>query len=173
MKWPDIDLRRVICDNPVMAELPFTATTTRGPTFGNLAAVARARIGTTMSDFSLQFNRDALLAKLKQNRDAHAAAYTKAVEVYNQKFITELASKHDPLSMCLAAGKLGAPAKWMTKLVVPEEHLDEYDDLISMLELTTQVEIPLSQYQYKQYILDQWDWSRSFVSNTMSYAEGR
>lgn len=143
MKWPDTDIRAAICANPIL--------------------------GDHMHDFILTFKRLALLDKIKLNRASHQRVYAAATITYHKLFIAELTSRLDSLAICEASGKLTAPVRFTSKLAVPEEHLDEYDELISMLELTSQEDIPLTQYQYKQYVLDQWDWSRSFVSNTLSY----
>lgn len=117
------------------------------------------------STIRLKYSRVDLLAKLKENRAAHASAYSAAIVAHREK-LTKILQKM--LAKCATATQL-THADQMINLPIPERHLEEYDCTIRMLEMTTEAEVVLSYDEFAQLVLDQWDWSASFFSNTVSY----
>jgi hypothetical protein len=52
----------------------------------------------------------------------------------------------------------------------PESHLDAYDTVIEMLEMSISNEVVLDARAFKQYVKDEWDWANSFANTTVKYA---
>ena len=106
-----------------------------------------------------------LIKKLKENREKHYENFETALVVYRKKVI-------EVLDEALEAARTGKEYKTYFNLVKPENMLDEYDEVIGMLEMslgTTSSTIELTQDQYRNYVLDNWSWSKLFAVNTLSY----
>ena len=106
-----------------------------------------------------------LIKKLKANREKHSENFEAALVVYHKKVI-------EVLDEALEAARTGKEYKTYFNLVKPENMLDEYDEVIGMLEMslgTTSSTIELTQDQYRNYVVDNWAWSGTFASNTLSY----
>jgi len=122
-----------------------------------------------MATLSLKYDKTTLARKLETNRAQHFQDYREALGTYHRKLKEELECKIVELAMAPGNPGFPTPVSGHSRLAVPEEHLEDYDRMLSMLALTTQTEIELTEHQYREYILDEWDWRRSFVSNTLSY----
>ena len=93
----------------------------------------------------------------------HMDNYKKAMVAFKKK----LQAKLEWMVKAVAAGKR---ISMNVHLLTPMKFDQEYDRVISMLEHTTDKSITLSELQYRNYVMDKWDWQRNFNSNTMSYA---
>lgn len=121
----------------------------------------------------VQINKRELLAIIKENKDKHIEAYELAVEKYHEL----LEEKFDELTQSLHAWRqdlddTNGPFKFKVNLPVPESHEEDYDKAIQMLELDERESITLTDYEFNQFVRDEWDWARSFRANTMSYTAG-
>ncbi len=125
--------------------------------------------GHRMDTLSLKYNKAVLISKIEMNRAQHFQDYREALLVYHAKLGEELVRKQHQLAMAPGNSGFPKPVSGNSKLATPEEHIEDYDRLLSMLSLTSQSEIELTEYQYREYVLDEWDWRRSFISNTLSY----
>lgn len=100
---------------------------------------------------------------IQENRDNHEALYAEAVIVYRVKAIdaleaqiTNLQSPDGPLALT-----------W--RLPVPEKHLEDYDRILKVLELTIDEEITLDDAEVAMYIMNEWGWLHSWAANTVAY----
>lgn len=106
------------------------------------------------------FQIDDLLSILGKNRDDHRAIFDEAVEGYKQK-ATELLEDHIDR---IRKGDLTAV---YVNLPRPEDHTQDYNRVIKMLELSTDSTIELDEHDFAQYVMDDWAWKRQFlISNT-------
>lgn len=104
-----------------------------------------------------------LIETLKDNRLKHSEIYEeasiqyriKAKELY-EKYLADIADPENPVPR-------GFP------LAVPEEHLDDYDRVLSMMQWHTEATIELTQSEFQMYVQDEWGWHHSFASNSGSY----
>jgi len=112
--------------------------------------------------FTINVDKVKLLTKLKENRNTHYANFEKALELYRKKVI-------EVLDEALEAAKTGIEYRTYFNLVKPENMVEEYDEVIGMLEMSQDMSLELTQEQYKNYVLDKWDWTSRFASNTLSY----
>lgn len=106
-----------------------------------------------------------LLEILKKNREQHATSYTVAVDKYRRLAIQQLTDQ------CARLVASKSPLRVNFTLPVPERHLSDYDRVIQMVELDQRESIILDERDAARYIMDHWEWERSFLANTMSYAE--
>lgn len=116
----------------------------------------------SLRDLQLNFPRTKLIEVLTANRAKHEADYNDAVKAFRVKVREICANKIEHID----AGK---PIRVDINAPVPEKHLDEYDQVIEMLTMTSDAVIPLNHYQFRSFVQDKWDWSQSFTSNTLSY----
>lgn len=109
-------------------------------------------------------DKDKLLETLRANRAKHHSTYLAAVEVYRRK-ATALAAEQTEL---LLRGEIRAI---LVNLPVPEEHTDDYDRVIAMLEWDLGDTYELDEGDFNQYVLDVWGWGQRFFANSTSYLE--
>jgi hypothetical protein len=102
------------------------------------------------------------LTKVKQNREQHAATYDKAMQVYREEAIAEI-------EKLLADAKAGE-IRHAISMTKPEKHLAEYDQAITMLEMSVDDVIELDEVEFAQYVMDKWSWATTFERSTVSYA---
>ena len=55
-------------------------------------------------------------------------------------------------------------------LAMPEDHTDDYDTVIGMLEFDINETVELDQAQYRSWVQDQWGWQRSFTTTNSTYS---
>lgn len=113
----------------------------------------------------VKITKEDLLEKLKANRETHRATFELAIGVYQDK-MTEL------LESLIERAKDGKviPQRALYELPMPEDHTNEYDVAIEMLEHDTRKKFILNRREFARYFMDQWEWTESFTTNTVSYA---
>jgi hypothetical protein len=112
---------------------------------------------------TVKIKRDELLAKVKENRAKHEEAYKQAQTVFREEAIAKIKS------MLKAAQGTGEIPLYVG-LTEPEEHLEDYDQVITMLEMSVDEVIELENGLFAQYVMDKWAWARAFASNTVGYS---
>lgn len=113
-----------------------------------------------------------LLYKLRENRTKHVETYEAAMQVYRQRLITEFESRLAQLDLSHEADEIAAVETYV-KLPKPEVHTEDYDRAISMIEWHIGDTVELEEYQFAELVMDQWNWNKSFFSNTTSYISAR
>lgn len=114
------------------------------------------------NELKIKVNKDELVKTLKANRDKHSSDYDKAKQGFRKLLVVELEKK-------LQAAKDGKKVTLNFKNQKPTNNLNDYDDVIGMLELATDTEIELNHVQYKQYVQDEWDWKRQWSTSNVAY----
>jgi len=112
---------------------------------------------------TITVNKANLIETLILNRDEHRAIFEKATTAYRAKVI-------EALDRALADAKAGGDLRTYINLPVPEDHTDEFDTAIAMLEWDTADTVELTRGEFQQYVENQWGWRASFAANTMSYS---
>lgn len=105
-----------------------------------------------------------LLETVSKNRDKHKEIVHKAIDKYKELAIKEF-EKH------IKSIKSGKRVRRYLSLVEPKDHTKDYDLIISMLKVHTEGYIEISAREYKNYVLDEWDWTDNFVTTNSSYTE--
>lgn len=106
-----------------------------------------------------------LIAKITANRDEHKALYDEAVIVYRQRAISEI-------EKVLAEAKRGDKIRHAFAMPVPEEHTEDFDRALEMLEWDQGDTVELSEYEFQNLVQNEWGWAKNFASNTTSYTAG-
>jgi len=107
--------------------------------------------------------KEKLLGHLKKNRDEHRGFFLKAQDGYRIQFVKEL-------EVHLEEAKAGRSFKRHVELDAPIDHTRDYDRIIQMLEMSTQDEVQITQLEFTQYVQDDWDWKRDFITTNSKYA---
>ena len=114
-----------------------------------------------------------LIKKVKENRAKHEATYEKAVKVYLDKIAGALDDRKLEMDQFSSDGAtfeelnaLGGGFGFSP----PRCYLDSYDDILAVLEMTTEKELELDSQQLANIIRDKWDWERDFRMSTVMYA---
>ena len=104
-----------------------------------------------------------LLATLKTNREKHRETFERAVEVFRRR------AEYDLRELISKIHKGEIPRFVGVHLPIPEEHTEDYDRAIHMLENSINDTATLSEHAYAQLVDDDWGWARDFATNTASY----
>jgi hypothetical protein len=115
---------------------------------------------------NVSIKKDALLETLTRNMEKHEKAYNKAFSLYKEKLQTKLEDLYEKVK------KAQKPMSVYIDLPVPEQHLKDYARVINMVIQDTRDALILEEEDARKYLYDDWDWMRSFTSNTMAYFPG-
>ena len=111
----------------------------------------------------MKFSVTNVLNSIKQNKKKHEQDLREAKENYKKKLISVLA---DALDEATLKGRL---TEYLHLPALPPNHLDDYDRVISMLEQTSEDSVELTQKEYSQFVLDDWEWKNDFRNVSSSY----
>lgn len=114
---------------------------------------------------TIKANKSDLLVALKKNRETHAENYARAKEGFVKLLTKELEDKLD----MIRKGERVPTLQFDNRQ--PEDHTDEYDEVIGMLEMSTDGTIQLSHQQYRCYVLDDWGWKQLWTASNTQYME--
>lgn len=115
-----------------------------------------------LSQSRLTVKKSVLLEAIRKNREKHLAAYLETNRAY-QKALVGL------LERMLDDARSGKAVTHSIKLPKPESHEEDYDRVISFLEMSVSEEITIAETQFAQYVRDQWAWKQAFDTVGMSY----
>src|SRR3954465_4167150 len=96
------------------------------------------------------------------NRAKHKGEFEVAFERYRDAAILWFEERLSVLE------KGEAPDTWF-RLPLPEDHTDDYDRMIHMLDMHTEKTIGLSGHEYQNYVDDQWPWTPSTTASNQFY----
>jgi hypothetical protein len=111
---------------------------------------------------NITVDKATLLAKLKANRDEHREMFLQAQDVYRDKMIAEL-------DLALQEAREGKKIRRSFSLPVPEDHTEDFNTAIQMLEWEQGDQVQLGYGDFQQYVQNQWRWAASFAANTSAY----
>lgn len=116
----------------------------------------RTHIDETLMD------RQRVLEIVEANRATHRGLYEKAMEGYKIEVIVFLTERLEQI-------KNNDPKQVTLNLPLPEDHTEDYDEIIGMLEANWADEILLDHHAYRTYILDKWGWSAGWSTSNAGY----
>ena len=112
----------------------------------------------------VRVDKDKLIEKLQQNREAHAIEHAKALKTWNGLVLKRLG---EALLLAEAGTEFRTDVLYTDRDVVePADHLDQYDDTIALLRASKDEVIVLGATEFKMYWLDKWQWQGT---NKMSF----
>jgi hypothetical protein len=106
-----------------------------------------------------------LLDVIRENRDHHREQFETAIEAWRRTV-----TRH--LENAVNAARARQEYRTMFALPQPEDHTDDYDDVIGMLEMHTEPTVILTTREYRQYVTDDWDWKEHFTRTAATYTAG-
>lgn len=112
--------------------------------------------------FEITVNKKELIDKIKANRAEHATVFEAALEGYKTFVLEQLEKRIERL-------RKGKTIEENLRYLVPQDHTDEYDRVIDMLEMHLEDDITLDIGLYAQYVDNDWDWARNFAASNSSY----
>jgi hypothetical protein len=101
----------------------------------------------------MKISKDQLIAKIKENKEAHLKEYAEAVEAYRKEAAKQLKQATKELK--------GGSLKIKLNLVTPVNRADEYDKVIEMFNWEVEETIELSQREFNEYVHDDNESSRA------------
>lgn len=111
---------------------------------------------------SITVDKKDLITKIQANRDEHRAMFLKAQERYRDAMIAEL-------DRALQEARDGKPIRRAFTLPVPEDHTQDFDTAIEMLEWEQGDSVLLDARDFMRFVQNRWEWAASFAANTGSY----
>lgn len=121
-----------------------------------------------MTERKMKFSVEKVLETLKKNAATHKAEYETLV-VKNFFHVKEELEK--------ALGDMAKPDATMPDFSglraaqnsKPTDHSADYERFISYLAATSETQVELTEYEFDQYMNDNWTWKRDFLSNKATY----
>lgn len=118
---------------------------------------------------NLTIKVDTLKKQLRGAKNEHIKKYEIALEEWAKRCLSlteewQKKLKDNP--------KLFAESRcWGRSLPsAPESHQKDYEKAIKILDFECKNTIVLSEKDYKQYLLDEWEWTRSFNNSILEYS---
>src|SRR3954464_13823192 len=106
--------------------------------------------------------KDDLLERLRKNRETHRETFLKALEGYKRALEKAFQERIAQLTQ-------GRIPSQNIRLPEPEDHIRDYDRIITMVEMSVEDTVRLTQQEFAHYALDDWGWKDSFTMTTSRY----
>lgn len=103
-----------------------------------------------------------LLKVIRDNHEEHVRIYKVARAAYQAEAVKYLEES-------LALAKEGKEIRREIKLIEPMNHSTDYDQIISMLEMTSDKFIVLDSREFSMFVMDNWNWKDQFENMALSY----
>ena len=111
----------------------------------------------------INVKRKDLIEVLKANRDTHASEYEEAYLGYKQLCVEALQAKLEQIN-----ANDEFDMYFNDLMSAPENHVEDYQDVIEMLELSEDDKLSIGMDEYKKYYKNDWSWSHNWgLSNKM------
>jgi hypothetical protein len=107
-------------------------------------------------------NKLELFNILVENRERHRDTFLRAQAGYRERMIEEFERR-------LKDARDGLRIDTSFGMPVPEDHTDDYDREIRMLEMEIDDTIRLSAHEFDRYVMDNWGWKASFTMSNAPY----
>jgi len=107
-------------------------------------------------------DKDELLGVLRANRASHREVFLKAQQGFRQRAIQEL-------DRSLADARAGNDVRLAVHLPRPEDHTEDYDREIRMLEMHQESRVKIRAQLFDQIVMDRWGWSAAFQATNSAY----
>lgn len=111
----------------------------------------------------VKVNKDELLSVLQENRASHREVYEKALEGYKDKVRAELENY-------LQRVENGDLIEVRVHLPKPEDHTEDYDRAIKMVNMSVDEELELDEAEFAELVMDDWGWKRQFMQMSQTYS---
>lgn len=110
----------------------------------------------------IRVDRRKLLKIMRDNRQEHVSEFGKAQAKYRELMIAELDRR-------LADARAGGPIVRAFYLPEPEDHSEDYDRAIAMLEMEVRDEVELNERDFRSYVQNRWEWAMAWNETARAY----
>lgn len=107
--------------------------------------------------------RKSLVEALEVNRKGHREIFEEAREGYKKEAVKQLEDYIQRI-------KSGSLKKVYVSLPVPEEHTDDYDRALQMIDMSNDDVFVLDESDYQSFVQDDWGWKRQFITSNSFYS---
>jgi len=111
---------------------------------------------------SVRVGKDDLLAVLRTNLEKHVSEYDAALVGFKEDVKVQLAT-------LLKDVEDGKRIRTTISFDEPQNHRDDYETVIQMLEMSVDTHIDLTMNEFKQYVQDKWSWKDKFSMTNAKY----
>jgi hypothetical protein len=108
----------------------------------------------------VEVKKEEVLTRIRANRDQHRSIYEQAVEGYRKRAI-------ETMEQMIADARKGGEIRQSIHLPVPEDHTEDYDRVIDMLDMEVKATVELSEQEFAWYVRDDWSWKAAFLHSTV------
>lgn len=112
----------------------------------------------------LEYPKRKILDSLRANREEHIKIVREAQQGYREQFEKLLLSKLEDL-------RAGKSVEARINLKVPENHVDDFDRAIEMLEMCNNETLELEEHEFQCYVRNRWNWGSQFLLSNSLYSE--
>lgn len=119
----------------------------------------------SQNDLLMPFDRAEILNALRENRKKHANEYREAHEGWVEEVKERL---HAQLE---AIHRGERPLLSFHDLNEPDDHTEDYDLAIQMLEMTKAEQVSLTRQDFRQYVQNKWSWAEMWSASNVRYIE--
>ena len=115
----------------------------------------------------MKFPREALLQKLRENKEKHETRYKEAKDGYLTQLKECLESSLRNINEQGIYPSFDAAKEWFDK---PRYYGDCYTQALEMLEFCSEESVTLSGEQFRELVNDEWNWSSDFDRSHAKYS---
>ena len=116
---------------------------------------------------SVNVDRLDLLSKLRENLEVHKAEYITALEEYHDRLLADLKLAVKKVNSTQNTADL---KNFRFSVPFPQDHEQDYIDVIEMLEESVDQNINLDSESFKAYYKNQWSWQAAFTAAKSLYS---
>ena len=116
----------------------------------------------------INVNREDLIKVLNTNRDKHETEYDEAYAGYVQLCKEALQEK---LRIMTEEPAEKFDMYFQELMSAPEKHVQDYQDVIDMLELSEDAKLSVGMEEYRRYYKNDWTWSRGWEVSNKAYVD--
>jgi len=111
---------------------------------------------------TVKIRKNEFIESLRKNRKAHKKEYDEAHAAYRKAAILQLEKN-------LQDARDGKDVQRHLNLPVPEDHTEDYDRELRMVEMSAENVIELNSHEFDQYVMDNWNWKQAVSATNLFY----
>lgn len=110
----------------------------------------------------VRVNTGELKLTLVDNLATHVAKYDEAVSAYKILLLRKLGKLYKEV-------EADVEVDLYIDLLKPENHADDYETIIAMLDMSIDDITSLTMNEFRQYVEDKWTWKKNFQETFVAY----
>lgn len=115
---------------------------------------------------NVKVDRLDLLSKLRANLEVHRAEYNEALDEFYNRLLEDLKLATKKVKNVKSVQEL---KDFTFNVTFPQNHEQDYLDVIEMLEMSVDTEIQLDAVSFKAFVKNEWPWQDAFRMTKVLY----